>query len=103
MQINIPTERLTETGNKIASKVKSAKSLHPKRIKYILAAIILIIIALIVITNWPKATPPVYPRVEGYLEQMHFEEGRYIKKNDILFTIDPKLYKALGGGWQPAK
>lgn len=126
MQINIPTERLTETGNKIASKVKSAKSLHPKRIKYILAAIILIIIALIVITNWPKATPPVYPRVEaqpvivddveiygeyagkikakqhvevrarveGYLEQMHFEEGRYIKKNDILFTIDPKLYKA---------
>jgi membrane fusion protein (multidrug efflux system) len=36
----------------------------------------------------------VRARVEGYLEQMHFEEGRYIKKNDILFTIDPKLYKA---------
>ncbi len=36
----------------------------------------------------------VRARVEGYLEQMHFEEGKYINKNDVLFTIDPKLYKA---------
>lgn len=33
-------------------------------------------------------------RVEGYLEKMHFQEGKYIEKNEILFTIDPKLYKA---------
>lgn len=33
-------------------------------------------------------------RVEGYLEKMHFEEGGYVKKNDLLFTIDPKVYKA---------
>ena len=33
-------------------------------------------------------------RVEGYLEQMLFEEGTYINKNQVLFIIDPKLYKA---------
>lgn len=36
----------------------------------------------------------VRARVEGYLEKMHFQEGKYIEKNEILFTIDPKLYKA---------
>ncbi len=36
----------------------------------------------------------VRARVEGYLERMHFAEGGYVKKNDILFTIDPKLYRA---------
>lgn len=33
-------------------------------------------------------------RVEGYLEQMLFEEGTYIGKGQTLFIIDPKLYKA---------
>lgn len=33
-------------------------------------------------------------RVEGYLEEMLFEEGTYIKKNQVLFVIDPKPYKA---------
>lgn len=33
-------------------------------------------------------------RVEGYLESMLFEEGTFIKKNQILFIIDPKLYAA---------
>ncbi len=33
-------------------------------------------------------------RVEGYLEQMLFEEGTYVKKDQVLFIIDPKLYKA---------
>ena len=32
--------------------------------------------------------------VEGYLEEMLFEEGTYIKKDQVLFVIDPKLYKA---------
>lgn len=36
----------------------------------------------------------VRARVEGYLEHMHFAEGGYVKKNDILFTIDPQTYKA---------
>ena len=33
-------------------------------------------------------------RVEGYLEEMLFEEGTYIKKDQVLFVIDPTLYKA---------
>ena len=33
-------------------------------------------------------------RVEGYLEEMLFEEGSYIKKGQVLFVIDPKVYKA---------
>ena len=33
-------------------------------------------------------------RVEGYLEKMLFEEGTYVRKNQTLFVIDPKLYRA---------
>ena len=36
----------------------------------------------------------VRARVEGYLEEMHFTEGTYVKKGDVLFIIDPKLYRA---------
>ncbi len=33
-------------------------------------------------------------RVEGYLQQMFFEEGTDIKKGQTLFIIDPKVYRA---------
>lgn len=33
-------------------------------------------------------------RVEGYLERMFFEEGGYVEKNELLYSIDPKLYRA---------
>ncbi|MCM1554500.1 MAG: efflux RND transporter periplasmic adaptor subunit [Bacteroides sp.] len=33
-------------------------------------------------------------RVEGYLEKMLFDEGTYIQKNQLLFVIDPNLYRA---------
>lgn len=36
----------------------------------------------------------VRARVEGYLEKMLFEEGTYVKKDQVLFIIDPRLYKA---------
>jgi len=36
----------------------------------------------------------VRARVEGYLEKMMFEEGTYVKKDQILFIIVPKQYKA---------
>lgn len=36
----------------------------------------------------------VRARVEGYLEQMLFEEGTYVKKDQILFIIDPRQYRA---------
>ena len=33
-------------------------------------------------------------RVEGYLEEMLFEEGTYIQKDQVLFIIAQKLYRA---------
>jgi RND family efflux transporter MFP subunit len=33
-------------------------------------------------------------RVEGFLESVHFEDGDFIKKEQLLFIIDPKPYKA---------
>lgn len=36
----------------------------------------------------------IHTRVEGFLEQMLFEEGTRVEKGQILFIIDPKLYKA---------
>ncbi len=36
----------------------------------------------------------IHARVEGYLEQMLFDEGTYIHKGQTLFQIDPTLYKA---------
>lgn len=36
----------------------------------------------------------VRARVEGYLQQMLFNEGTYIEKGQTLFVIDPALYRA---------
>lgn len=33
-------------------------------------------------------------RVEGTLEGMHFEEGRYVKAGDLLYTIDDRPFRA---------
>jgi RND family efflux transporter MFP subunit len=32
-------------------------------------------------------------RVEGYLEQIHYEDGQLVKKGDLLFTIQQDQYK----------
>lgn len=33
-------------------------------------------------------------RVQGYLEQIHFQDGQIVKKGDLLFTIQQDQYKA---------
>ena len=32
-------------------------------------------------------------RVEGYLEQIHYEDGQFVKKGDLLFTLQQDQYK----------
>jgi RND family efflux transporter MFP subunit len=36
----------------------------------------------------------VRPRVSGYIAAVTFEEGREVKKGDVLFSIDPRPYEA---------
>lgn len=36
----------------------------------------------------------IRPRVSGYIDSMHFQEGATVKKGDLLFTIDPRPYRA---------
>ncbi len=37
---------------------------------------------------------PIRARVEGFLETMNFREGGFVKKGDLLYTIDPQPFKA---------
>lgn len=36
----------------------------------------------------------VRARVEGFLEEMHFDEGTYVSKNQVLFVINQDQYRA---------
>jgi RND family efflux transporter MFP subunit len=36
----------------------------------------------------------VRARVSGYLDKVHFKEGKEVKKGDVLITIDPRPYQA---------
>jgi len=37
---------------------------------------------------------PIRARVEGFLETMNFKEGRFVRKGDLLYTIDPQPFQA---------
>jgi len=37
---------------------------------------------------------PIRARVEGFLESRDFDEGTFVKKGDLLYTIDPQPFKA---------
>ncbi|APG03614.1 efflux transporter periplasmic adaptor subunit [Luteibacter rhizovicinus DSM 16549] len=39
-------------------------------------------------------TIQIKPRVSGYVDTVHFREGATVKKGDLLFTIDPRPYRA---------
>jgi len=41
-----------------------------------------------------KRTVQVLARVEGILEQRHYEEGQIVKQGQLLYTIDPKPFQA---------
>lgn len=40
------------------------------------------------------STISVKSQIEGVLTRVHFKEGQYVNKGDILFTIDPRPYEA---------
>src|SRR5258707_7092214 len=40
------------------------------------------------------ATVEIRARVSGYLDKVHFREGKEVKKGDLLFTIDRRPYQA---------
>jgi RND family efflux transporter MFP subunit len=54
------------------------------------------------ITEWDEysgrleavQTVEIRPQVSGYLQEVKFEEGRDVKKGDVLFIIDPRPYQA---------
>jgi membrane fusion protein, multidrug efflux system len=54
------------------------------------------------VTNWDEYpghieavdTVEIRPRVSGYLESIHFQDGAEVKTGDLLFVIDPKPYQA---------
>ena len=37
---------------------------------------------------------PIRARVEGFLEGIHFEEGLFVKEDQLLYTIDPEPFQA---------
>jgi multidrug efflux system membrane fusion protein len=39
-------------------------------------------------------TVEVRARVSGYLDKVHFKEGKEVRRGDLLFTIDPRPYRA---------
>ena len=54
------------------------------------------------ITDWDEYTGrlaavdsvEIRPRVSGYLQSVHFEDGALVKRGDLLFVIDPRPYEA---------
>jgi RND family efflux transporter MFP subunit len=58
--------------------------------------------SLMTVTNWDEypghidavQMVEVRPRVSGYIESIHFEDGSEVKAGDLLFVIDPKPYQA---------
>src|SRR5437879_5707530 len=54
------------------------------------------------ITEWDEFTArldavdsvEVRPRVSGYLQSIHFQDGAIVRKGDLLFLIDPRPYEA---------
>ena len=45
-------------------------------------------------TTQAIATVELVARVQGFLEQVHFQDGQQVKKGDLLFTIQQDIYHA---------
>jgi multidrug efflux system membrane fusion protein len=55
-----------------------------------------------VVTNWDEYPGhleavdmvEIRPRVTGYIDSIHFQDGAEVKKGDLLFVIDPRPYQS---------
>ena len=43
---------------------------------------------------------PIRPRVEGFVEGVHFNEGTRVRKGQLLYTIDPQPFEAKVAGFR---
>ena len=98
MQINIPTEKFTRTGRRVAVRIRKIRRL-PKWIWYVVLGVLVAGITVEIYGEYAgkisaQQFVEVRARVEGYLEEILFEEGSYVRKNQTLFIIDPKPYRA---------
>ena len=54
------------------------------------------------VTNWDEypghleavEMVEIRPRVSGYIDSIHFQDGAEVKAGDLLFVIDPRPYQA---------
>jgi len=44
---------------------------------------------------WAKDSVDIRARVSGYLTEIHFTDGQFVKQGDLLFVIDPRPYEAV--------
>lgn len=42
----------------------------------------------------PVDSVEIRPRTSGYIQEVRFQSGQLVKKGDVLFVIDPRLYQA---------
>lgn len=42
----------------------------------------------------PVQSVEVMPRVSGYLQQVHFRDGQFVRRGQLLFTVDPRPVQA---------
>ncbi len=42
----------------------------------------------------PVESVDIRPRTSGYIQEVRFQSGQLVKKGDVLYVIDPRLYQA---------
>ena len=77
------------------SSDKTAKEAPPLTVLVVQSAVqdVPLFVEMVGTTKGTKDVP-IRTRVEGYLETMEFEEGTFVKKGDMLYTIDAQPFQA---------
>ena len=77
------------------SSDKAAREMPPLAVRVTQAAVQDVILSMEMVgTTMGTQDVPIRTRVEGYMETMEFEEGTFVKKGDMLYTIDAQPFQA---------